>query len=69
MTPGWSEADRIRADVRPPEFPAVDFPIPSYGAVQNDATAGIAAAIQACSDSGGGRVVVPPGFGIPERST
>ncbi|WP_329001839.1 glycoside hydrolase family 28 protein [Kribbella sp. NBC_00709] len=61
MTPGWSEADRIRADVRPPEFPAVDFPIPSYGAVQNDATAGIAAAIQACSDSGGGRVVVPPG--------
>ncbi|WP_432879027.1 glycoside hydrolase family 28 protein [Kribbella sp. CA-245084] len=61
MTPGWSDADRIRADVRPPEFPAVDFPITSYGATPGNATAGIAAAVAACSESGGGRVVVPPG--------
>lgn len=61
MTAGWAEADRILADVRPPVFPAVDFPITSYGAVESDAGPGIAAAIQACHDSGGGRVVVPPG--------
>ncbi|MFF0342358.1 glycoside hydrolase family 28 protein [Kribbella sp. NPDC004875] len=60
-TPGWPDADRIRADVRPPVFPAVDFPITSYGATSADAGPGIAAAVEACNASGGGRVVVPPG--------
>lgn len=61
MTAGWSDADRILADVRPPVFPSVDFVITSFGAVEADATAGIAAAIDACHVAGGGRVVVPPG--------
>ncbi|MGW7684152.1 glycoside hydrolase family 28 protein [Kribbella sp. NPDC054772] len=59
--PGWPDADRILRDVRPPVFPAVDFPITSYGATEDDAGPGIAAAISACNASGGGRVVVPPG--------
>jgi polygalacturonase len=58
---GWPDADRILAGVRPPAFPAVDFPITSYGAVEANAGPGIAAAIAACHTSGGGRVVVPPG--------
>ncbi|MFG1910174.1 glycoside hydrolase family 28 protein [Kribbella sp. NPDC048928] len=61
MIAGWADADRIRAGVRPPAFPAVDFPITSYGAVEANAGPGIAAAIEACHESGGGRVVVPPG--------
>ncbi|HET6739571.1 MAG TPA: hypothetical protein VFH76_11575, partial [Kribbella sp.] len=61
MTAGWADADRIRAGVRPPAFPAVDFPITSYGAVEANAGPGIAAAVEACHASGGGRVVVPPG--------
>ncbi len=61
MTAGWSDADRILADVRPPVFPDRDFPITTYGATATDATEGIARAIRACHESGGGRVVVPPG--------
>jgi len=58
---GWPDADRILAGVRPPVFPAVDFPITAYGAVEANAGPGIAAAIAACHAAGGGRVVVPPG--------
>ncbi len=58
---GWPDVDRILGDVRPPAFPPRDFPITLYGAVEHDAGAGIARAIAACSQSGGGRVVVPAG--------
>jgi len=61
VTAGWADADRILAGVRPPAIPSSDFPIPAYGATPEDATAGIARAIRACHESGGGRVVVPPG--------
>ena len=47
-----------------PEFPAKDFKITDYGAVadgKTDSTEAIAKAIKACSDAGGGRVVVPAG--------
>jgi polygalacturonase len=61
VTDGWSDADRILADVRLPSFPDREFPITEYGATPDDATAGLAHAIRACHESGGGRVVVPPG--------
>ena len=48
----------------PPAFPDRSFPITAYGARAggtNDCTAPIAAAIGACAEAGGGRVVVPAG--------
>jgi unsaturated rhamnogalacturonyl hydrolase len=61
---GWAEADKILARIKPPTFPVRDCPITSHGAVaggKTDATAAIRSAIEACSQQGGGRVVVPPG--------
>jgi polygalacturonase len=57
-------ADRIVASVRRPRFPGRYFPVTRFGAVGDGATmntAAFAAAISACSRSGGGHVVVPPG--------
>lgn len=56
-------------DVPPVTFPDRDFPITGFGAVAGaddmktirNNTAAIAAAIKACSEFGGGRVVVPEG--------
>ena len=53
----WS----VRSRIRPPRFRDAWFPITAYGATPEDATAGINRAIQACHESGGGHVVVPPG--------
>ncbi|MEU4607029.1 glycoside hydrolase family 28 protein [Kribbella sp. NPDC023972] len=53
----WS----VRSRIRPPRFQDAWFPITAYGATPDNATAGIARAIRACHDSGGGHVVVPPG--------
>lgn len=59
---GWQDVDAILARIRPPEFPAKDFPITDHGAAPGaDATAAIRAAIEACHKAGGGRVVIPPG--------
>jgi unsaturated rhamnogalacturonyl hydrolase len=59
---GWGDVDRILARVKDPEFPASDFPITAYGAKPGaDATAAIRAAIAACYEARGGRVVVPAG--------
>ena len=46
-----------------PVFPKRDFPITGYGAKPDGTkcTEAFAAAISACNESGGGRVVVPPG--------
>ncbi|MEU8221084.1 glycoside hydrolase family 28 protein [Kribbella sp. NPDC048915] len=52
----------VRGRIRPPRFRAERFPITRYGATPADATAGIAAAISACHQAGGGHVVVPPGL-------
>src|SRR6478672_10941566 len=55
---------QILASIKPPRFPKRDFPITKFGAkagIENDSTPAIAAAIDACSKAGGGRVVVPVG--------
>ncbi|MFL6282442.1 MAG: glycoside hydrolase family 28 protein, partial [Pyrinomonadaceae bacterium] len=61
---GWDSAPAILARIRPPKFPARDFPITNYGARAGgnfDNTAAISKAIEACGKAGGGRVVVPAG--------
>jgi polygalacturonase len=60
----WARLPGILARIQPPVFPARDFPITDFGAVGDgatDATGSLAAAIEACNASGGGRVIVPPG--------
>ncbi|MBI2497265.1 MAG: glycoside hydrolase family 28 protein [Opitutae bacterium] len=58
----WTDCARILARIEAPEFPARDFPITDFGAVVGtDSSAAIAAAINACTKAGGGRVVVPAG--------
>jgi polygalacturonase len=62
--PEWAQVPVILARIQAPEFPARNFVITNYGAVaggQTDCTAAIAKAIDACTGSGGGCVVVPPG--------
>ncbi|MFC3197856.1 glycoside hydrolase family 28 protein [Parapedobacter deserti] len=59
-----AELERVRALIKAPEFPDRDFPVTDYGAVgdgQTLNTEAFKAAIQACHESGGGRVVVPLG--------
>lgn len=60
----WDSLDEILAQINPPEFPDRDFLITDFGAVagsEQDNTDAIRSAIQACSEAGGGRVVVPEG--------
>jgi polygalacturonase len=60
----WDRLPEILAGIEAPSFPDREFPITDFGAVGNgesDATAAIRAAIRACSEAGGGRVVVPAG--------
>lgn len=60
---GWDIAQTIVDRIQPPTFPAVVFPITSYGAKPNaPAQAAIEAAITACATAGGGRVLVPAGL-------
>jgi len=61
---GWAAMPAILARIRPPKFPARDFPITNYGARAGgdfDNTSAIRDAIEACARAGGGRVVVPAG--------
>jgi polygalacturonase len=60
----WAQRDAILKRIVPPVFPAKDFLITDYGAVgdgQKDSRAAFAQAIAACTQAGGGRVVVPAG--------
>ena len=62
--PADSAADRIVASVRRPRFRPRYFPLTHFGAVGDGTTkntASFAAAIAACSKSGGGHVIVPSG--------
>jgi polygalacturonase len=62
--PPDAAANRIVASVRRPRFPRRFFPVTRFGAVGDGVTkntAAFAAAISACSRSGGGHVIVPPG--------
>ncbi len=61
---GWAYAARLLERIRPPRFPDRDFDITRYGARgdgEHDSTEAIAAAIRACHEAGGGRVIVPNG--------
>lgn len=59
---GWGDLESVLARIKAPVFPARDFPITDFGAKPGaDASAALAAAIDACTKAGGGRVVVPAG--------
>lgn len=58
------QADAILARIQPPKFPDRDFDITRFGASGDErqlCTQAIAAAIEACHQAGGGRVLVPRG--------
>jgi len=60
----WDQAVAIRGRIKAPTFSKRDFEITRYGALadgEKDCTEAIARAIAACSQAGGGRVVVPVG--------
>ena len=60
----WSEVPTILGRIKAPKFPARDFNVMQFGAVANpgsESTDAIAKAIAACSNAGGGRVVIPAG--------
>ena len=64
LVTGWNALPALLARIQAPTFAARDFPITDFGAQPGPAvsvTAAIRAAIQACHDAGGGRVVVPAG--------
>ncbi len=61
---GWKAVPAILKNIKPPQFPKRDFDIKKFGAVEGgveDCTNAINNAINACSESGGGRVIVPKG--------
>lgn len=60
----WAEADRIVARIVRPHFPARDFVLTDYGAIEggkSKCTDAFVKAIDACNKAGGGRVIVPQG--------
>ncbi|RDV15435.1 glycoside hydrolase family 28 protein [Pontibacter diazotrophicus] len=63
-TDAWEHAAEVLTQIVPPTFPDRDFNIMAYGALADgkaDNSAAIKAAIEACNQAGGGRVVVPAG--------
>jgi polygalacturonase len=60
----WQYAKELRQRIQTPSFPDRDFPVTDFGARSDnktDCTQAINEAIRACSEAGGGRVVVPAG--------
>jgi polygalacturonase len=60
----WSRLPAILSRIQPPSFPKRDFDVTRFGAVRGggkDSTDAFRRAILACSQAGGGRVVVPAG--------
>ncbi|MCS7043430.1 MAG: glycoside hydrolase family 28 protein [Bryobacteraceae bacterium] len=61
---GWDRAAGIVARIRAPRFPERDFDVTKFGARGDgarDCTEAFAAAVRACHEAGGGRVVAPKG--------
>ncbi|MCE5341396.1 MAG: TRAP transporter large permease subunit [Planctomycetaceae bacterium] len=61
---GWKQMEKILNRIKHPVFPDKDFNITNYGAVSNgktDCTQAFKKTIEAASNAGGGRVVVPTG--------
>lgn len=58
----WDRARRLVASIRSTSFPGADFPAADHGLTPGqDARPAILAAIAACHQAGGGRVLVPAG--------
>src|SRR4051812_44626479 len=60
----WNPVPEIMKRIVAPEFPARKFAITEFGAVtdgKTDCTDAIRKAIKACSEAGGGRVIIPAG--------
>ncbi len=60
----WDRVPAILRRIQAPSFPDRDIPITDHGAEgdgETDATEAFARAVAACSEAGGGRVVVPTG--------
>jgi polygalacturonase len=60
----WSRVPEILKRIVPPKFPDREFDVTKFGAIgdgTNDCTKAFAAAIAACHNAGGGKVIVPPG--------
>lgn len=60
----WDKADEIVKNMIVPEFPDKTFSVADYGAVADGTTnnsEAFAAAIKACNEAGGGKVIVPKG--------
>ena len=60
----WDQVPEILARIVPPQFPAREFSLLDYAAVEGGTvkcTDAFTKAIAACHDAGGGRVVVPKG--------
>jgi polygalacturonase len=60
----WKYAETLRQRFKPPQFADRDFPVTDFGALgdnKTDCTKAINDAIRACSEAGGGRVLVPAG--------
>jgi polygalacturonase len=57
------QKEAVLSRIHPPQFPDRVFEITKFGAVaEKDCTSAIAKAIAACSEAGGGRVLVPRGI-------
>jgi polygalacturonase len=62
---GWSQVKNILTSIKAPKFPSANFSIVDYGAKGDgitDCTQAFRDAIEACSKSGGGKVIVPKGI-------
>ena len=60
----WAAVPGILSRINPPVFPAREFPITRFGAIEGGTvknTEAFAKAIVACAQAGGGRVIVPAG--------